>query len=140
MATFNKFNPFVEHLAEGAHNLGTGTLKVALCSTSAAPVATNAKLADLTVVNVASVIDNVTLTTTSSAQASGTYKLKLADLTMTATGGNASFGHIVIYNDSATTPTDALIGWYNYGSQLALTTGESLLVDFSTSQVLLTIA
>lgn len=36
MATFNKFNAFVEHLAEGVHNLQSHTLKVML--TNIAPV------------------------------------------------------------------------------------------------------
>ena len=38
MASYNKFQPFVEHLAEKVHNLGSDTLKVALTNT--APVAT----------------------------------------------------------------------------------------------------
>jgi hypothetical protein len=46
MATFNKFNAFVEHLAEGVHNLQSHTLKVMLTNT--APVATNSVRADLT--------------------------------------------------------------------------------------------
>ena len=39
MATFNKFQSFVEAVAEKVHNLGSDTLKVALTNT--APVATN---------------------------------------------------------------------------------------------------
>lgn len=46
MATFNKFNSFVEALAEKTHNLGADTLKVAL--TNSAPSATNTVLADIT--------------------------------------------------------------------------------------------
>lgn len=42
MATFNKFNSFVEAVAEKKHNLGSDTLTVALTAAAAAPVATNA--------------------------------------------------------------------------------------------------
>ena len=46
MATFNKFNQFVEDRANGVHNLGTDTLKFMLTNT--APVATNSVKADIT--------------------------------------------------------------------------------------------
>lgn len=46
MATFTKFDQFVEDLAKGVHNLSTGQIKVALTNT--APVAANAVYADLT--------------------------------------------------------------------------------------------
>ncbi len=39
MATFNKFNFFVQDVANSTHNLGTNQLTVAL--TDVAPVATN---------------------------------------------------------------------------------------------------
>ncbi len=45
---YNKFNAFVENMAEGVHNLQTGALTVALCATANAPVAGNSVLADLT--------------------------------------------------------------------------------------------
>ena len=46
MATYTKFNQFVEDLCKGVHNLATGTLKIMLTLT--APVATNSVKADLT--------------------------------------------------------------------------------------------
>lgn len=42
MATYNKFNAFVENVAEGVHVFGTHQLKVALTNT--APVATNRRI------------------------------------------------------------------------------------------------
>ena len=40
MATFTKLNGFVEHLAEGVHNLGSGQLAVALSNTAPGSEAT----------------------------------------------------------------------------------------------------
>nr|WMC97958.1 hypothetical protein RAR13_04375 [Aminobacter aminovorans] len=128
MAAFNKFNSLVEALAEKVHNLGSDTLTLALCAAANAPVATNAVLADLTQIAYTN-LSARTLTVSSSSQTSGTYKLVIADKTLTASGGAvATFRYIVIYNDTAT--NDELIGWYDYGSDLTLADGESLTIDF----------
>ena len=79
MASYNKFNCFVEDICEKKHNLGSDTLKVALSNASNAPSASaDVKLADITTISVAN-LDSVTLTVSSSSQTSGTYKLVLAD-------------------------------------------------------------
>ena len=128
-STAAKFNQFVEDKANGVHNLGTGALTVAL--TSVAPVAGNSVLADLTQIAYTNCSSRV-LTTTSSAQTAGLYKLILADLTLTASGGAiAGFRYVVIYNDTPTSPADPLIVWLDYGSALVIADGESLLIDMS---------
>lgn len=138
MATFNKFNSFVEALAEKVHNLGSDTLTVALCASANAPVATNTQLSNLTQISYTNLSSRV-LTTSSSSQSAGTYKLVIADLTLTASGGSvAPFRYVVIYNDTAT--NDELIGWYDYGSDLTLANGESLTLDFDATNGLLQLA
>ena len=93
MATGNKFNSFVEALAEKVHNLGSDTLKVAL--TNSAPVATNTVLANITEVSYTN-LSSRTLSVSSSSQTSGTYKLVIADLVLTATGAVGPFRYVVI--------------------------------------------
>ncbi len=137
MATFNKFHSFVEHLAEKVHNLGSDTLTVALCAV--APVNTNAVLADLTQISYTNLSSRV-LTVGSSAQASGTYKLTINDLVLTASGTVADFRYVVIYNDTPTSPADPLIGWYDYGSTVTLNNGDTFTVDFDGSAGVLTLA
>ena len=128
MATYNKFNSFVEALAEGKHNLSTDTLKVALSNASNAPSASaDAVLADITTVSVAN-LDNVTLSVTSSSQTSGTYKLVVDDKTMTASGAVGPFQYVIIYNDTAT--NKELICWYDYGSEVTLASGDTFKLDF----------
>ena len=138
MASFTKFNSFVEALAEKVHNLGSDTLTIALCATANAPVASNTQLSNLTQISYTN-LSSRAITTTSSAQSSGTYKLTLTDLVLTASGGSvAAFQYIVVYNDTAT--NDELIAWYDYGSALTLANGETLTIDFDGSAGFLTLA
>jgi len=140
MASFNKFNSFVEAVAEKVHNLGSDTLKVLLTNT--APVATNSVKTDLTEISAGNgyTAGGNTATVTSSAQTSGTYKLVLGDpATWTASGGSIGpFRYAVLYNDTAT--NKELIGWWDYGSSITLATGESFAVDFDPTTGVLTIA
>ena len=126
MATYNKFNSFVEALAEKVHNLGSDTLKVAL--TNSAPAATMTKLSELTGAIASPALDSVTLTVSSSSQTSGTYKLVLADLTMTASGEVGPFRYVILYNDTAT--DDPLICYFDYGSEVTLASGDTFKLDF----------
>jgi hypothetical protein len=140
LATFTKFQPFVEHLAEGVHNLGTGALTLALCAAASAPVATNGVLADLTQISYTN-LSSRTLTTSSSSQTSGTYSLVVADKVLTASGGAvATFRYVVVYNDTPTSPADPLIGFYDYGSNLTLADTETLTVDFDGTNGVLSLA
>lgn len=139
MASYNKFNSFVEAVAEKAHNLGSDTLKVLLTNT--VPVATNSVKADLTEIAAGNgyTAGGTAASISSSAQSSGTYKLVLADVTFTASGGAiATFRYVVLYNDTAS--NDELIGWWDYGAALSITDGNSFTVDFSASNGVLTIA
>jgi hypothetical protein len=143
MATYHKFNCFVEDVAEKVHNLGSDQLAVALCASAYAPVATNTVLANLTQISYTN-LSSRNITTTSSAQTSGTYKLILTDLVLSASGGAvATFRYIVIYNDTST--NDSLIAWYDYqddhsGVDCTLGNGESLTIDFDGTNGVLQIA
>ena len=128
MATYTKVNSFVEALAEKVHNLGSDTLKVALTNTAPTAAGTT-KLADLTG-GITSGFDGMTITTSSSGQTSGTYKLVLTDLTMTATGSVGPFRYVVIYNDSAT--NKEVICFFDYGSEVTLAKDDTFKLDFGT--------
>lgn len=144
MATFQKINGFVEHVTEKVHNLGADQLVVALSDT-----APSAETPDPTVNTADAVLANVTeiaytnlssrnVTTSSSAQSAGTYTLALTDLVLTASGGSVGpFRYVYLYNDTPTSPTDPLIGWYDYGSSITLADGETLTIDFDPSTLTL---
>lgn len=125
MATGNKFNSFVENLAEKVHNLGSDTLKVAL--TNSAPSASNTVLANITEVSYTN-LSSRTLSVSASSQTSGTYKLVISDLVLTATGAVGPFRYVVIYNDTAT--NDELIAWYDIGSAVTMANTDTVTLDF----------
>ena len=130
MANYTKFQCFVEDLAEGKHNLASDTLKVALSSNANAPSASlDVKLTDITTI-ASPAVDSVTLTVSSSSQTAGTYKLVLADKTMTASADVGPFQYVIIYNDTAT--DDPLIAWYDYGSEITLHATDTFKLDFGT--------
>lgn len=139
MATFSKFNSFVEALAEKVHNLGSDTLKVMLTNT--APSAANTVKTDITEISAGNgyTAGGAAVTITASAQTSGTYKLTGNDVTWTASGGSIGpFRYVVLYNDTAT--NDELIGWYDYTTNLTVTSGNSFTVDFDQTNGILTLA
>jgi len=130
MATYNKFQCFVEDLAEKKHNLASDTLKVAFSNALNAPSASaDVKLADIISIDAANLGDT-TLSVTSSSQSAGTYKLVLADKTLTATGAVPAFRYVIVYNDTAT--NKELICWFDYGSEVTLASGDTFKLDFGT--------
>ena len=136
MATFNKFNSFVEALSEKVHNLGSDTLTVALTNTL--PVNTNTVLANISQIAYTNIQDGATtgrnLTGVTSAQTSGTYKLDADNLVLTATDTVPTFRYVVLFNNSAT--NDELIGWYDYGSPVILLNGETFTITWDAAGIL----
>ena len=138
MASFTKFEPFVEKLAEGAHDLGSDTLEIALCNAANAPVATDGVLTDLTQIVYTNLTADRTLTVSASAQTGGVYKLTITDKVLAASGGSvAAFQYVVIFNQTAA--SDELIGFYDYGSEVTLLDGEDITIDFDDANGVLTI-
>ena len=139
MAAFNKFNSFVEALAEKVHKLDTDVLKVAL--TNALPGAANTVLTNITQIANGNgyTTGGTQAVQVSSAQSGGIYKLVLNDVTFTAGPSSmGAFQYVVLYNDTAA--NDELIGWYDYGTALTITNGNSFTVDFDGANGVLTIA
>lgn len=129
MATPTFFNSFKEALSEKVHNLGSDQLKIAL--TNSAPLTSNTVLTNITEITYTN-LSTRNVTTISSSQTSGTYKLDLTDLVLTSTGGSTGpFRYIVLYNDTAA--SDELIYFLDYGSSITLAAGESLTINFDNS-------
>lgn len=140
MASYVKFNQFVQDIANKVHNLSADTFKVALSNTL--PVATNTVFANITEIAAGNgyTAGGTASTITSSTQTSGTEKWILTDVVFTASGTVGPFRYVVLYNDTPTSPADPLISFYDYGSSISLANGDTFTVDFSASNGVLTIA
>jgi hypothetical protein len=131
MADFNKFQDFTEQLAKGLHHLHAAgdTLKVYLTNNapSAADDAGKGDLAGITEENgyQAADIQN------DMSETGGVATITGVDVEWTATGAVGPFRYAVLYND--THASDALIGWWDYGSAVTLANGEKFKVDFGAS-------
>jgi hypothetical protein len=142
MASFNKFNQFVEDLGLGVHNLNTGTLNVYLSNAapSAAGDLIKTDMAEITNQNgYTAPID----TQNTFAETGGTATLTGTKCVVTASGSVGPFQYVVLYNDTPSSPADPLIGWWDYGSALTLANGETFSVKFNNSDTtgtILTIA
>lgn len=134
MASYNKHQDYAEQLNKAVHNWSTHTFKAVFCNT--APVATNTVLSDLTQISngggyTGGAGGGVALDTVTLSEASGTAKVTIADEVFTATGASVGpLRYVDIYNDSATSPADALVCWYDYGSSITLADTETLTIDF----------
>src|SRR5687768_835516 len=130
MATFTKYNTFIDELSKGGHNLQTAVFKVALTNT--APTAATDTVWNTTVAPAPAAANGYTaggntLTTSSAATTSGTFKLVLADSVFTATsGGIGPFRYAIVYDSSA---TNKVVGYYDYGSSITLADTETFTFD-----------
>jgi hypothetical protein len=137
---FTKIDKFVLNLGNKVFNLSTDQLKIALTNTAPTP-ATDNQYSDLVSPLPTTNLEGATpfnLTTTSYTQTSGTAKLIIADLTLTATGAVGPFRYIVLYSDTAT--NDELIGYYDYGQSITLANTDTFVLNFDDSAGVLTVA
>ncbi len=129
MATFFKFNQFIQDLGRAVHNLEADALKIYL--TDAAPSATldavKADLAEIT--NQNGYTAPIDIASTYS-QTGGTGNLAGTDAVVTASGAVGPFRYAVLFNDTPTSPADPLIGAWDYGSSISLANAEVFTVDF----------
>jgi hypothetical protein len=136
VASYNKIQDFVEQLGLGKHNLTAAgdVLKVYAsdATPSASADAVKADLAEITAAN--GYPSGGTDVQNTWSETSGTATLAGTDVVWTASGG--SFGplrYIPLYNDTQTSPADALIAWWDYGSSVTVNDGETFTVDFGAS-------
>lgn len=126
MASFNKYQKGVEALVEGI-NAGSDAWKVAL-SNRAPVVASDATLSDAVEISAGNgyTAGGNAATTASSTQTGGTYKLVLnSPSAWTASGGSIGpFQYAILYDST----TDNLLGYWDYGSAVTLSVGESFTV------------
>lgn len=108
------------------HNLGSDQLTIALTDTL--PTSSNAVLADITQISYTN-LSSRNITTSSSSQTGGTYKLILVTpLTLSASGAVAQFRYVVVYNSTAS--GGPLICWTDFASEVNMINGDSFVITF----------
>lgn len=140
MASANKFNQFVQDLANKAHSLAADVFKVAL--SNSAPVATNTVFANISEISAGNgyTAGGTAATITSSLQTSGVLKWLLLAVTFTASGGTIGpFRYAALYNSTQTSPNKPLILWWDYGSAVTMNSGDTFTVGFDQTNGVLTI-
>lgn len=136
MATYNKFQQFVEDLVKKVHDLHNDTLKVYLTNDtpSASLDAVKADLAEISAGN--GYTAGGTDIQNAVSETSGTATVSATDVTWTASGGSIGpFRYAAVYNDTPTSPLDPLVNWWDYGAPLTLADGESFTVDFGSNKL-----
>jgi len=65
----------------------------------------------------------------------------LQDITLSASGGAVGpFRYVYICDDTTTSPADAIVCYYDYGSSITLNDGEDILIDFDGTNGLFQVA
>lgn len=136
MATFNKFNTFIEAAFEKKVDCANDAFKFALTNTQ--PVATQSDFDPVTAHAAPAAANGYTtgghaVTIDSSSQTGGTYTLATTtDVEITATaGGIGPFRYVVCYDADAT--NDQLVSYWDYGSSITLAAGEKLTINVGTA-------
>jgi hypothetical protein len=134
--TFNKFQDFSQQLVKGTHLFTTNVFKVALTNT--APSATDVSwLPGTTAPPPASVFGYTAggnVTTIAESDTAGTTTVTGTQVVFTAAGGAIGpFRYAILYNDSATAPTKAVVGYFDYGSSITLNDTEALTIQFNSA-------
>jgi hypothetical protein len=139
MASFNKFNDFVEQLALKQHDLNADPLYVYL--SNEAPIATDATRADIADLGTGGgyTAGGADSQNTASETPAGTLTMVGTDIVFTATTGFGPFRYAILYNQvGGLGAGNKLIGWWDYGSAVTLLAAETFTVDFSTSILTIT--
>lgn len=141
--TLTKFNVLFLDMAQAVHDLTATTGdQVSLYMSNTAPVATNtlkgtpAEIADgggYTAGMAALDLSNWT-----SSESSGTYSFDADDpgTVITASAAVADFRYVLLYNKDTVAKADPLMGWWDYGSTVSMTTGETFSMTFGDAYII----
>lgn len=139
MATYQKFQDFTEQTLRSVHNFGSHSFKAVF--SNSAPSAANTILADITQISASGgYTAGGFAVTLSLSETAGVAKVVMTDVTFTASGGSVGpFRYVVIYNDSATSPVDALVCFFDYGAAVTLADTETFTLDADATNGLFTL-
>jgi hypothetical protein len=136
VVAYNKYQDFVEQLCTAKHDLTASGHVFKVYLSNVAPTATDTSkpgtATEISAGNGYTAGGEDSQNTL--AEASGTATVSGTKVVWTASGGTiGGFRYVVLYTDTQTSPADALVAWWDYGSSLTLQVGETFSVKFNGS-------
>jgi len=133
MATYNKFNSWVEYLCGAADVFGSGgtTADMLDCYLSnATPSASlDTVIADLAEISTGNGYTGPVALNNEGTRSTNTLTVTAESFTVTASGAVGPFQYAVVMDD--TLASDPLVCWFDYGSPVTLASGETFAVLFN---------
>lgn len=141
MAAYEKFEVFVGDLAGGVHDLlgtaGAANVLNVYLSNATIDLTTNAVKAN--VAEITAPLNGYAgpiAVTNNGTRTAGTFTLVGTSVQVAASGGTVGpFTHVVLYNDTPSSPADPLIAKWSRGSELTLDAGETFDIKFNNAAV-----
>lgn len=131
MAALNFVTSFESDLNTGEHDFDTDVFKFAL--TSVLPTVGMTQFNSGVSTPPSPANGYTTNGHTASISDTGGVVSLLSNVVITATtGGIGNFQYVILYNSSSATPTNAVIGWYDYGSSIPLAVDETFTITAGT--------
>lgn len=143
MPAFTPVHELKKYLGEGTVQFnGAHVFKLFL--TNSAPTAAGTLIkGDLTPISATGgyVEKTLTLTWTETGAGTGTWRLaNNADVVWSASGGNFdAFQYVVLYDDTPTSPADPILGYWDNGSAINLTSGNNFTLDLDANYTIFTL-
>ncbi len=136
MATFTFIDAFKDFQGAAVPDMDFANDQFTIYLSDEAPiVATDSPKTDIANITEENGYTETNLTTTwvETAGGSGIFVLRHnADVVWTASGGSfGPFRYAVVYNNTVTTPLDLLVGFWDNGSSITITVGNSFTVDLN---------
>lgn len=140
MADITKVYSYVGDLIAGTHDgiygADTDALKFALSNTT--PVLSWTVLGDIGQIAYTNVTETWPFDTENAfADSNGTITVTGIDATVTASGAVASFRYVWLYNSGVADAGDELIGYWDNGAEVTLTSGQVFTANLDTNELLI---
>ena len=141
MATYNKIQDFVEQLLRGVHQLHAAGHEIMCYLTNEQPLVGDTLKSDIAEISIENGYTGPEDTQNDVTESpAGTANLTCVDIQIVAAGGTVGpFEWVVMFNQDATSPLDALISWWEYpGGPITLQIAETFDIDFAATTFQLT--
>ena len=137
MASYNKFESWVEYLCGAADVVGSGGTTAdmldAYLSNTTPSASLDSVIADLAEIATGNGYTGPVALNNEGTRSGGTLTVTAESFTVTASGSVGPFQYVVVMDDTVT--NDPLVCWFDYGSAVTLAASETFSVLFNSAAV-----